>query len=46
MIGGLMYLSGTLIMTYNLWRTAHMPSVAMSETEASRPAPAAALAAE
>ena len=26
-IGGLMFLSGTLIMSYNLWRTIRMPSV-------------------
>ena len=27
-VGGLMYLSGALIMIYNLWRTARMPSPA------------------
>jgi cytochrome c oxidase cbb3-type subunit 1 len=26
-VGGLMFLSGTLIMSYNLWRTIRMPSV-------------------
>ncbi|TPW05019.1 MAG: cytochrome c oxidase cbb3-type subunit I [bacterium] len=26
-VGGLMFLSGTLIMSYNLWRTTRMPSV-------------------
>ena len=25
-VGGLMFLSGTLIMSYNLWRTIRMPS--------------------
>jgi cytochrome c oxidase cbb3-type subunit 1 len=44
-LGGLMYLSGMLIMTYNVWRTIRLPSVAASETEAQRPA-AVALAAE
>ena len=29
-VGGLMFLSGTLIMSYNLWRTIRMPSVANS----------------
>ena len=31
-IGGLMFLSGTLIMSYNLWRTIRMPSVPNSTT--------------
>jgi cytochrome c oxidase cbb3-type subunit 1 len=31
-VGGLMYLSGVLIMIYNLWRTVRMPSAAGSET--------------
>ena len=31
-VGGLMYLSGTLIMSYNLWRTIRMPSSASVET--------------
>jgi cytochrome c oxidase cbb3-type subunit 1 len=34
-VGGLMYLSGTLIMSYNVWRTIRMPS---AETSASVPA--------
>ena len=29
-VGGLMFLSGTVIMSYNLWRTIRMPSVANS----------------
>ncbi|CAL1691815.1 Cytochrome c oxidase subunit 1, bacteroid [Brevundimonas subvibrioides] len=29
-VGGLMYLSGTLIMSYNLWRTVRMPSAESS----------------
>ena len=40
-----MYLSGTLIMAYNLWRTARMPTLAARETDAEL-APAIALAAE
>ena len=31
-VGGLMFLSGTLIMSYNLWRTIRMPSVPNSTT--------------
>jgi cytochrome c oxidase cbb3-type subunit 1 len=31
-VGGLMFLSGTLIMSYNLWRTIRMPSSESSET--------------
>jgi cytochrome c oxidase cbb3-type subunit 1 len=31
-VGGLMFLSGTLIMSYNLWRTIRMPSVPNSAT--------------
>ncbi len=31
-VGGLMFLSGTLIMSYNLWRTIRMPSPEASET--------------
>ena len=31
-VGGLMFLSGTLIMSYNLWRTIRMPSVSNSTT--------------
>ncbi len=38
MIGGSMYLSGAMMMAYNLWRTIRMPSPAPVETEASRPA--------
>jgi cytochrome c oxidase cbb3-type subunit 1 len=41
--GGLMFLSGTLIMIYNLWRTVRMPSVQGAEaTPAALPAPVAA----
>ena len=29
-VGGLMYLSGTLIMSYNVWRTIRMPSAETS----------------
>ncbi|MGZ3313113.1 MAG: cytochrome-c oxidase, cbb3-type subunit I [Caulobacteraceae bacterium] len=39
MVGGLLYLSGILIMTYNLWRTVRMPSVA--KTPAAAPLAAA-----
>ncbi|MBX9803990.1 MAG: cytochrome-c oxidase, cbb3-type subunit I [Caulobacteraceae bacterium] len=31
-VGGLMFLSGTLIMSYNLWRTIRLPSVPNSAT--------------
>ena len=42
-VGGLMFLSGTLIMIYNLWRTVRMPSVQGAEaTPAALPAPVAA----
>jgi cytochrome c oxidase cbb3-type subunit I len=44
MVGGLMYLSGTLIMSFNIWRTIRMPSATKVEAEAA--APALALAAE
>jgi cytochrome c oxidase cbb3-type subunit I len=37
MLGGLMYLSGALIMSYNLWRTVRLPSPASA---AATPAPA------
>jgi cytochrome c oxidase cbb3-type subunit 1 len=37
MVGGLMYLSGALIMSYNLWRTVRLPSPASA---AATPAPA------
>jgi len=43
-VGGLMYLSGAVIMAYNLWRTIRMPSATQVEAEAA--APALALAAE
>ncbi|MBA4792668.1 MAG: cytochrome-c oxidase, cbb3-type subunit I [Phenylobacterium sp.] len=36
-LGGLMYLSGAVIMSYNLWRTVRQPSIA---SEAATPAPA------
>ncbi|WP_371130389.1 cytochrome-c oxidase, cbb3-type subunit I [Phenylobacterium sp.] len=38
-LGGLMYLSGALIMSYNLWRTIRMPSRA-PDAQAAGPAPA------
>ncbi len=42
-VGGLMFLSGTLIMIYNLWRTVRMPSLQGAEaTPAVLPAPVAA----
>jgi cytochrome c oxidase cbb3-type subunit 1 len=42
-VGGLMFLSGTLIMIYNLWRTVRMPSVQGAEaTPAALPASVAA----
>lgn len=37
MVGGLMYLAGALIMSYNLWRTVRLPSPASA---AATPAPA------
>ena len=40
-IGGAMFLSGTLIMIYNLWRTVRLPSVDTSDALAA-PLPAAA----
>jgi cytochrome c oxidase cbb3-type subunit 1 len=45
-LGGAMYLAGTVIMAYNLWRTIRMPSLAASQAEVSGPAPAVAIAAE
>ena len=36
-LGGLMYLSGAVIMSYNLWRTVRQPSIA---SDAATPAPA------
>ncbi len=45
-IGGLMFLGGAVIMSYNLWRTIRMPSIASSESELAHPAaPAPALVA-
>jgi cytochrome c oxidase cbb3-type subunit 1 len=42
-VGGLMYLSGTVIMSYNLWRTVRMPGhEAQPQGLASLPALAAA----
>jgi cytochrome c oxidase cbb3-type subunit 1 len=32
-VGGLMYLGGAVIMSYNLWRTIRMPSLAKAEPE-------------
>jgi cytochrome c oxidase cbb3-type subunit 1 len=43
-VGGLMYLSGAVIMAYNLWRTIRMPSLAQSDAEAAGPAAPAAVA--
>jgi cytochrome c oxidase cbb3-type subunit 1 len=45
-VGGLMFLSGTVIMAYNLWRTIRMPSAAPSVAEAAAPALTAPMAAE
>ena len=39
-LGGLMYLSGAVIMSYNLWRTVRMPSSAPSAQSLGAPAPA------
>jgi cytochrome c oxidase cbb3-type subunit 1 len=36
-VGGLMFLSGVLIMTYNLWRTIRMPSAAPLARESDTP---------
>ena len=38
MVGGLMYLSGTLIMAFNIWRTIRMPGATRVEAEAPAPA--------
>ncbi len=38
MVGGLMYLSGAVIMAYNLWRTIRMPSATQVEADAAAPA--------
>ena len=43
-LGGLLFLSGALIMVFNIWRTIRMPSATQVEAEAA--APALALAAE
>ncbi|MBW8812952.1 MAG: cytochrome-c oxidase, cbb3-type subunit I [Caulobacterales bacterium] len=44
-IGGLMYLGGAVIMSYNLWRTIRLPSTAKAEPEAAvTPAPLLAAA--
>ena len=44
-IGGLMFLGGAVIMSYNLWRTIRMPSTATSALPAaSSPAPQLAAA--
>jgi cytochrome c oxidase cbb3-type subunit 1 len=47
-VGGLMYLAGAVIMSYNLWRTIRMPSAVSSElaTPVASPTPAAVVAAE
>ncbi|MCR5881054.1 cytochrome-c oxidase, cbb3-type subunit I [Phenylobacterium sp. J367] len=42
-IGGLLFLSGAVIMTYNLWRTIRMPGTAQAELPATSAAPAPAL---
>jgi cytochrome c oxidase cbb3-type subunit 1 len=41
-IGGLMYLSGALIMSYNIWRTIRMPSTSKEDSAAALPAMAVA----
>ena len=38
LVGGLMYLSGTLVMAFNIWRTIRMPSATPVEAEAAAPA--------
>ncbi len=45
-LGGLMFLSGALIMTYNLWRTIRMPSPAAQFAMPQAPVTSALLAAE
>ena len=42
MIGGLMYLSGAIIMSYNLWRTVRMPGSVTETSPAAQPALASA----
>ncbi|TAJ73597.1 MAG: cytochrome-c oxidase, cbb3-type subunit I [Phenylobacterium sp.] len=39
-VGGLMYLSGALIMAYNLWRTIRLPSAQAAPSPAELPTPA------
>ena len=39
-LGGLMFLAGAVIMSYNLWRTIRMPSTAPSAQSLAGPAPA------
>ncbi|WP_374470017.1 cytochrome-c oxidase, cbb3-type subunit I [Phenylobacterium sp.] len=45
-IGGLMYLSGAVIMSYNLWRTIRMPSSAVADAQSTATPAPAMLAAE
>jgi cytochrome c oxidase cbb3-type subunit 1 len=45
MVGGLLYLSGTLIMAFNIWRTVRMPSATTVDAEAAAPALSALAAA-
>jgi cytochrome c oxidase cbb3-type subunit 1 len=45
LVGGLLYLSGTLVMAFNIWRTIRMPSATAVDAEAAAPA-LLALAAE
>ena len=40
-IGGMLYLSGALVMVYNLWRTIRLPSATQVEAQAAAPALAA-----
>ncbi|MFD1192917.1 MULTISPECIES: cytochrome-c oxidase, cbb3-type subunit I [Phenylobacterium] len=42
MTGGLMYLAGAIIMSYNLWRTVRMPGSATETSAAAKPALASA----
>jgi cytochrome c oxidase cbb3-type subunit 1 len=39
-LGGAMFLSGAMIMAFNLWRTIRMPSTAPSAQSLATPAPA------
>eukprot|EP01041_Mallomonas_annulata_P027361 gene27361-48933_t len=36
-VGGLMYLGGTLVMVYNIWRTIRMPRVAEAQADGAQP---------